>query len=146
MIPHFLGAVGGAPIEAVQLVRDDAVEIVAGASNAPALLWCCIAAGVVVVMGLVMAARRYLPREGNDAPTRAFLHVCRRLKLNRSDRQLIASLASVAPSQSVHPVAVLLSQETFVRCVGLAVDARVEWAKPEAIVAVHRKVFPGASV
>jgi hypothetical protein len=119
------------------LVRDEAAR----GWNVGSLLWAAApwAAGAVVVAALLVLARSTWLRRGEDPADRAFRRLSRVLRMNRSEQAMVVSLSKSL--QGRRPVALLLSQDSFIAAAAGFQEAGMSTAHEQALTALHRKVF-----
>lgn len=138
-----------APLEPVHLVRGD-TPAVAGASaswTSGVLTW---GIAVLVAVALIMVARWRLSSLRGDSARAALRSLSSKLRLNRQERALVESLASLFPGAApgaVHPVALLLSEDAFIRAAEASLRSG---ATSDAVTldALHHKIFeprPGST-
>lgn len=130
---------GALPIEAVHLVHG-APDAASNAADPAGLLttsppvWPWVVAAIMLIALVALLFHRRSNGRGVDIPTRTFRRLSRRLRLSRAERELVASLAASSSSRA-HPVALLLSQDAFIRC------AEGAAAASDAVADLHAKIF-----
>lgn len=118
-------------VQAVQLVRADAAPVRIPIDGVQS--WVLMGAAGAAVLVLLVGARCAWVRRREDPSARAQRRLSCMLGLTRGDRAILKELSA----GGVKPAALLLSHQAFVLAA-----ARVR-AAPEAVSALHRKVFGG---
>jgi hypothetical protein len=135
------------PIEAVRLVRD-AASPSANASAVAVPFWPWIALALAALIVIIALARAAWRRNREDPAARAFRRLCSFLRLTRAEQHLLGDLAhpdnSAAPAALPSPVAMLLSQDAFIRAASTFKSAHRATAVEQAVAALHRKIFESA--
>jgi hypothetical protein len=132
------------PIEPVRLVHEGAgsetgLPAADGWMGTGVSIWLWVVVSLAVVLLAWVLIRRF-PIDGRaDVQAVTFRRLSRRLRLSRSEREFVVSLAASSP-RGEDPVALLLSQDAVIRCAAAAGVGR-GGALPRDLPELHAKIF-----